>query len=643
MKLAWALSLLSTLLMTARPVMADEALGARYPQPALSTQEAIVWGHVQTEKFIKAREAAETLIASQPNSFVGHLALGYAHHYGEANFPKALFHENKALALFEETYGTVPNAELPWQWHARMLRELADTLGDMDRYQEQLAMMDRHDAHYVPRLRAERAWPLMKLRRFDEARLAAKEGLASGDPFQTVRALNALCAIEFEAGQDDKSYQACGEALAHARKNGRPTTVDLTNHAEAARSMFKFAEAERLLMEATAARKSWFGNPWLDLADLYMRAARFSEALSALREVPSHNERRPAHVREFDRNESRRALATFYLLSGMADEAIRITDKALVMHDRRAHNSRDPAQDRSIVALIDRRARLVQAELIEESVAALPFHRRTWAWAKATWSRFLAWRSGRLAARLIADERRLVGTFMIGTARSAIMPPWLAGELVQVLGRGVVVSAIDRARQQDQRQGASDYYDAVLAEAALAGSDYAKAVELGQRVLKTLPSGDALLRARVAAVIQEAKRRSGAHANYARALGKDPGVFRRLRIALPVKVRSNNRALKKAIVRSPRFVSDSKAALVINSVTDETQAKVCLRDRSGQSWGCIEQARQANQSQTDFNQAVLDAFVHQVFDPRVDLTQADVHSLDGANRSVRNPLKSLFD
>ena len=238
------------------------------------------------------------------------------------------------------------------------------------------------------------------------------------------------------------------------------------NYAEAARSIFRFDEVEQILIEATRARQSWYGSPWIDLADLYMRAGRFAEALSALREVPRHREARPPHVRNADRNEARRSLASFLLLMGKPDAALRVTGKALVLPDRRSHNSRDPEQDRAIVALVDTLARSMEAEIIIEQTVAHPFYVRWWARTKAQWERFQAWMSAQQVGRFLNDEQRLVGTFAIGTARSAVTPPWLIGELVRILGPGVTQAAIDSAARHDAREGASAYYDAFGAEAA---------------------------------------------------------------------------------------------------------------------------------------------------------------------------------
>ena len=613
---------------------------------SLIADESSAWNLIENRQYIDARELGEKLVKGDANSFVGHFVLGHAHHYGEANFPKALLHTRKAMELYETEYGNVPNPRLPWRWHVKILLELVDTYGDLDQYDKQLEIMERHNASYSPPLRAEKAWPLMKLRRYAEARLAANEGLASGDVFQRDRALNALCAIEFEAGNDTKSYDACKAALIQARIGGHPTTVDLSNHAEAARSLFRFDETERLLIEATTAHRSWFGNPWLDLADLYMRGARFAEALAALRELPSHRAKRPPHLRQFDLNEARRALASFYLLIGRPEEAMQITDKALVMPDRRSHNSRDPAQDRSLVALVDRRARLIQADNLLESSVALPWYKRAWEWARAQQLRLQAWRSGRMAARLLADERRLVGTFMVGTARSAIMPPWLLGELVDVLGQGVVVAAVQKARATDSRKEADAYYDALLAEVALKSGNESKAIELANKARASLKSGDALLKVGMSAVIAEAKRRNGAWPTYEIVLARDPGVLRRMEFELPVRIESQgafSRSIAKAIARSPRFDSDEATHLRVTIQASGSDSKICLLDSNGQSFGCGNTKRNADESKDQFAQRSVDDFHRAVFEPRVDLSQADIHSLDGSNRSVRNPLETLFD
>jgi tetratricopeptide (TPR) repeat protein len=605
-------------------------------------EELALWELVERQRYVKARDDAEHYLAEHPDSYVAHLALGMAQHYGEANFPRALFHETHALELFEAKEGPQPLPSQPWRWHARILVGLTRAHGDLEHYDEQLAFMYRYNELYTPQLRAELAWPLMKKREFEKARLAAEEGLATGDPYQIERAKNALCAIEFEAGDDEKSYEVCQDAVEYGAAHfGTATAVDLGNYAEAARAVFRFDKAERLLMEASKSGLSWYGNPWLELADLYMRAGRFAEALSALREVPRHRANRPAHVRNSDRNEARRSLAAFLLLMGWPSEALRITDKAAVLPDRRAHNSRDPEQDRSIIALLDRQARLTLAEMTKERAAAKPFYSRWWAQGKALRLRFEAWISGRQVARFLDDEARLVGTFAIGTARSAVMPPWLLGELIGTLGPGVVRAAIARVASEDPRRGAIAYYGAMLAEVSLAQHDYEEAVEHAKAALEGLQPGEELLRQRVVAVL--AKSLSDpreAAALYEQVLAIDPGLFRRLGWALPVEVESSDagidRALATAVLRSPRFESSSDGLRVqING------SRICLFGRTGTAWGCSKEHVEEGDTGESYAQRVVDSFHRTVFSPRVDLSRIDINSLDGSNRVTRNPLDML--
>jgi tetratricopeptide (TPR) repeat protein len=606
-------------------------------------EELGLWQLVEGQRYVKAREEAERYIEKNPRSYVAHLVLGVAQHFGEANFPKALFHETRALELFEAREGYRPTRSAPWRWHARILMALISTHGDLEHYDDQLELMQRYNELYTPQLKAEIAWPLMKKREFDKARLAAEEGVATGDPHQIERAMNALCAIEFEAGDDEKSYEVCAEAVEYGNTHfGSATAVDLGNYAEAARAVFRFDEAERLLMEASKSGLSWYGNPWLELADLYMRAGRFAEALSALREVPRHRAARPAHVRDSDRNEARRSLAAFLLLMGRPDEALGITDRATVLPDRRAHNSRDPLQDRSIVALLDRQARLMLAEMTLERAVTKPFYSRWWAHAKSLWLRFEAWLSARQAARFLNDESRLVGTFAIGTARSAVMPPWLLGELIHALGPGVVRAAVEQAADEDVREGAAAYYEAVLAEAALAQRKYEEAIEHAGRALDGLQPGDALLRERVRAVLARAlSDPREATALYEQVLAADPGLFRRLGWALPVDVESSNagidRVLARAIMRSPRFEKSNDGLRV-----QIDGARVCLFGRTGAVWGCSEVELDEDETVASVARRVLDSFHDVIFSPRIDLSRIDINSLDGSNRITRNPLDMIL-
>ena len=621
------------------------------PDPSMTARddELAAWELVSADRYVKAREAAEAILRTRPNSYVAHLALAQAQHYGEANFPRALFEVRLALRHFEAAHGTAPGLEKPWRWHARILRELAATEGDLDHHAAKLAWLARHDALYEPRLPAERAWPLMKLGRFDEARRAARAGVESDSGWQRAVGLNALCAIEFEASNDGRSYEACRAALDDARASGQVSAVDLTNFAEASRSLFLLDEAEQTLLEAADAQVSWYGNPHLELAELYLREARFTEALGALRRVPPYRAQRPPHARDADRNESRRALAAFFVVVGRPDDALRITERALVMPDRRSHNSRDAAQDRAIVALIDRRARLQAAEILAEDAAAGAIWEQPLLAARAALLRLEAWSSGRQAARLLADDARLVGSFRIGTSRGAVVPPWLVGDLVDVMGAGVVREALRRARAGDRRTGAPAYYDAFECEVALTQGDDARAERLATQALAALPPAEALLRARVRALLAEIATRGGDRAAAARAYDAafqgDPGVFRRLGLAVPVRFVAEPgevaEAVRDRLDDSPRLDEDDDAVLAVRIEATVASGRACLVGAGGAVLGCGTAGARRGDDADALARRIAAAFHGEVFAPRIELTQADVGSLDGSNRVSRDPLEGI--
>ena len=612
-------------------------------EAGLALDEQRAFAKAAEGRHIKAREIAERVVRANDRSYAGHFVLGFVHHYGEANFARALYHQDRARALIEEQHGAEPEGEARL-WHFRILRELIWTHGDLEHYDEQLAYMERFSELYEPDMIAERAWPLMKLRRFDDARQAATLGEMTGEPRQRELALNARCAIEFEAGDDQASYQACHAAMMlHGGDPSQQSVVDFTNFAEAARSVFRLDEAERVGQLATEARVTWYGSPWVELAELYVRQARFVEALAALREVPGYREQRPPHVREADRNESRRALASFFLVVGRGEEAIGLSEKMLHAPDRRAHNSRDPAQDRAIAALLHRASLRLRAEQRAEQAIGAPLHERVGAWFAGLGDRFEGWLSGRVAAKNLADEERLVGTFMIGTHRSAVMMPWLAGELTDVLGAGVVSEAVRRARAADDREGSDAYYDAFEADASLASGDSTRARTMATQALAGLQPAEALLRARMLAIVAESSRRLGDAAQatdaYGDAFQADPGVFRRLGWSVPVRMEIAEGAgeLADLIGGSARFaVTDWGLRVQVEP------GRACFVDSGGAVLTCTEVSPGADEDADAFAARVARDFHERVFAPRVDLSQTDANSLDGSNRVSRDPLRTMF-
>lgn len=613
------------------------------------------WGLVRAEQHFEARDVATDILRRDPESYIAHFVLAHVEHYREANFPRALFHAERAWSLFRAR--SEDHQADAWLWHARLLREIAYAHHDMEHYEQRLAYSGQFNEFaetmgFVPEM-AELAWPLMKLRRFDEARRAAQQGIASGRPRQRAIGLNAMCAVEFEAGDINASYQACRIAYENARAMGEPDPTELTNFAEASRSVFRLDECERVLLEATELPASWYANPWQELAELYLRSARHAEALDALRRVPDYRAARPPYVRESDRNESRRALASFYLLAGRAEEALRYTREAMIRPDRRAHTSRDPAQDRIVAALLDRRAHLTEAERVLERAAAEGIGALAMAQVRARWLRFQAWLSGRKALQELSAEGRMVGTLRIGTADAAIMPPWLVGEVASVAGAGVLRVASREARARDDRLGADAYYDAFAAEAAAVAGDEERTLELVERATAALGPGEAQLGVRLqglrAAALLARGERGAAIEAIESVFDADPGVLRRLGLRVPVTLEIGGDELAEevadALAWSPRLdVGEGSGALRVQGEVTAAGGRLCISSsRTATQFGCGEVHAERDDTPARLVERLVDEFHLHAFAPRIDLSQADIGSLDGSNQSTRRSLDTLLE
>ena len=625
--------------------------------PGTSEDEREIWLWLGKDKPAKARALTEKILEKRPNALVARYGIAYIQHYAEANFPMALFHAKKALELFEKRYEIerdVMADPVLMEFYAMLLREMESIYADLERYEDQLNAIKDFNRFMVKtgnsdaRIIAERAWPLMKLRRFADARQAAQDGIDEGSVRQTFFARNAFCAIEFEAGNDEESYVRCKEALEMSRMLGMVSAVDLSNFAEASRSLFKLDEAETFLKEATTANASWYGNPWLELADLYMRQGRYLAALEALKEIPDYKKSRPAHVRDADRAEHWRVLSQFFLLIGKPSHALRITDRALRAPDRREHNSRDAEQDEAIIALLDRRARRLEIARSHNRVAAAPWYRRLWAHAESIPLRVDAWLSGRKARKLLGDERRLVGSFRIGTSRAAVVPAWLVGDLVEVMGPSVVLRALKKARKDDSRALAPAYFDAFECEVNMHDEAYDRAISKCTRAIEALPTGEALLRSRAVALRGHAYFENAqyqlARADFEGALLSDPGIFSRLELPLPVRFRTESGSygeLESALGRLSN-IDEHEQGLIISFSNDQGYGQACLLSKSA-SIGCLTLGKRTNEDADVFTQRMVSHFSNKMFSPRVNLSHAAANGLDGSNEVDRNRFGDLFE
>ncbi|MSP58971.1 MAG: hypothetical protein EXR72_01290 [Myxococcales bacterium] len=603
-------------------------------------------------KWIGAGEIGRKLLRERPDAFAGHYVFGMAMHYGEGDLARAAFHLDLAIRAYDARFAGVPQAARPWRWHEAALKELAYTYGEMDRAAEEVVLFDTFDQLYEPKRLAQRVWPLMKLRRYEEARQAARAAVATGIREQKVIARSDLCAAECEAGSRERAYRACTDALTEHRLVDHGGMVEFSNASEAALSVLKYDEAERFLGEATkrAVPDSW-GNPYQHLGMLLVSEGRIPEAVGALKGGQELRLRRAAWLDQHGQARLDQTLAQLLLVAGLTERAAQIARRAVDRPDRMGVTSGTERQARAAAALGLSVALRELSERHREEAAVATLAAGLNLRARALAERVASWRERRRAAVMLADQDFLERSLRPYYVGGIDVPPWLCSEVVATVGSGVALQALARARAAESLPGAAAFFDAFEAEAHFARGDDDRALSLADRALATLPHAEALLRGRIAAIAGEAARRRGdeatSSARFAIALQQDPGVFRRLGIRLPVRVESTGGELQGAaaalIEASPRFRTDGGRFGIV--LASGAQPSACLLGASHEVIQCATVKPEPGESPQQGARRLV-AELHRVaFALKSDLAQENLNSLDGSPTSQRadRQVKSLLD
>ena len=597
------------------------------------------------EKFVRARELAEAILRDDPNSIAGHGAMGMVQHHGEGNLPVALYHLKKSRDLFEARYGAYPSDGTPWRWHAMSLTEMAFVSGEMGRHQDKIDLLVQRDSIYDPPQPAEQGWPYMRLRQYDRARIAAEAGIATGEQNQIATALTVLCAVEAELLLREASYDACVEAANHDRDNGSRNPTPFTNAAEAALGMLRFSEAEKFMQEGS--RNFVYGtasNPWLDLTQLYLAEGRTAEALDAVRKMFQWRNRQPAYMDEQNRAETELTSAIFLTVAGRAREAAKLSSRTLDRPDRTGFTSSESEQMQAAAALVDRMAHATLAERLEEEASwsswrdVLPIR------AAALKHRLRSWASGRRAASLLSDQRILLSTLQPYLAGAVEAPEWLEPELIAPMGSGVLKAALAEAKSRETLLDAEGYFLAWETEIAVLEGHEKKALELADQALVRLPGPESLLRARVTVLAAQAAFRRGdlprSVAFFDQAMQLDPGAIRRLGASLPAVFYESPGPIAEAAADylrdSPRFRHSPEGGFQVRVEGESEGGSAFLLSPVGTVLATVTITPRAGDTVETMARRLAKEFHEAAFAPRLDLTQADLRTLDGSPAAGRS-------
>jgi tetratricopeptide (TPR) repeat protein len=617
-------------------------------------EEAAASDLLDRNERIKAGESADALLRANPKSFIGYLIKGTLCAESEGNLPKAYYYLKKAQNIIESGWGENVKEESVRIRHERVLDQLIGVAAEMDRYEEQLELLRLHDRLYAPRYPSTWGWPLMKLGRHEEARRKCYEGMTSDDPYKTLSALNTLSIIEYEMDHPEAAYQLLLKAGNIASlKELDPDATILSNTAEVALALLRFSDAEKLLLEASEHfQYGIYSNPWTQLASIYIRELRLPESVASIREMQvwaSNNGPRLAQQSWANRNSLTAALL---LECGYAEEALGILERVLNRPDRNGGSSIHSDQSEAAFLLFYRYALKTHREQLKEEASWSPTGQRIVLLYQALLERAKMWRSGRHAAALIMQHDRLQWSIRTTALDSGQIPQWCRLDLAEILGGGVV--AAEAAGILRRTDGVVRYEMPFLkllqGYAALISGHYRSACQLLTEGIDRLPREEVLLRAQAEVLLGSARGKAGEESqsliHYQRALAKAPGVFRSFDIALPcVITTTGDESAQKAasfFARSPRFRT-AKIGFGLRVRSSHSELQAVLTGADGSVLAKVQVARHKDPVETA---RLLCRELHRAaFAPKVNLSQADIASLEGSNltgQDVRDRLRDLF-
>ena len=604
---------------------------------------------LRLEENVKARELSEQWVRAEPENPAAQFALAEVLYSVEANLPRALFHLNRAeeLTNYRSLGRALASGNI--QWHYLTLSQLSFIHQIMGDQGNALAYLDKIEEIYGQDVESLRGWPLIKLRQFEAARTSANKVLDSSDnERERARAWNTLCAVELASLQPNENIVACDRAIDEdentASTDNDGDTVYLTNASEVALSLLKMEEAENYLDRAAQfLNPESVADPWIYKLYITMNQGRFEEARNAMDRMLLWRENQIPVVTVMNRAEHLLATASFLIVSGQSEDAVRLTSTALSEPDRNGSFSADDAQKDSIAALLHALANesWYQAQL--EQAATLSGMQRLRLVAAANRKRLAAWTSARKAASLFADETVLLNRLRPYAPLDVHIPEWIEPDIIRLMGTGVMSGMLELALQSGAFMLNTGYYFSYATEIAALDKRYDDVLSLGRQALELLPPQEVLLQARVHARMGLAAWRRGnlpqGITSYRAALQLDPGIVRRIDASIPVNFAAPgddvSRYALRFLKRSPRFREDANGFRLEIFTADTSSA--CLFTPNGETIGCFSQAPVAGQSAEEHAQHLVRGFHEELFNLGYQISDSQMALLRGSSVIMQSP------
>ncbi|HMP69753.1 MAG TPA: hypothetical protein PKA76_10410 [Pirellulaceae bacterium] len=498
-----------------------------------TSEESAALDALDAEKYIQARELAEAILRSNPQSISARFVRGVSMNKADGNAAAALHELRFCRRLLEKRGREVPGDEHACAWYLHVLEAESGVLRQLARDDEALLCVTRMEQVYGP-LPWLKTWSLIRLKRYDEAS-------------ETIRATQEHGGFAKTALNDRGALFLCKRQYAESLESFRQhmmldseSAVAWSNYAGAALAMFQFAEAEKHWLEAAKrtsrlSARSYF----LNVAQLYLEQRRLQESAEAVQMAAKNRAHRAPWTWRHEQGKTDLVLASLLAISNHLADAERIARRAYERPDQLGISS-DNDQQRQLHSgfllyriLVSRIAELQELEVASDNATQLRIARAS------------------LEAECWVLRRRLLQgidgdflTILVTPRDERALGPDIVGDFLRILPYGVASEVLALARSADERHQAAAYYDAFEAEMAFLTGDDQKCLQLAGSALAALPTeAEKGLFCRTSVIAAMAARRLGAStpvpAPIDPILDLDPGVFRRLGIAFPVMIQDD--------------------------------------------------------------------------------------------------------
>ncbi len=586
-------------------------------------------------KYIRARELAQKILDKGP-SIIATFVLSEVHAEFEGNLARALFLIRKARDDFYTAFGPNPNDVEQRLWLRQILQTEANILGAMDSREEQLVVLKQlFDFTQSNQHRVTQIWPLVKLRRFEEARTLGKELISDPDYLVRLTAYNSLMAVEDEARKRRAGYDwgIAGRQLTQ----GQSCVISM-NLALACLQNYKIADAIQYDLEAIKAPDfDCSTHPYAQISGTYLLQGEFQQSISSLlslRKIPRIGIQRV----QSEMTIRGRLVETLYALNQIP-AALDRSRQIAANTDRTGSTSASTENYRLRDLVIHWLILSAQIERSSERLSARPLSDRL-----PLYKEQLALKLERSETAHLTLPYITYATLMTDIARAYYtdIKPWYMGQMAELLGYHIFEQIIEEARalETDEIETGNAYYDAYLGELRWRQGKDEEALSLAEKALAALPQQERLFRARIEAWKADTLWRQGqleaAIPLYSHVFEQFPTAFRILGLRVPIQIETDGGPTGELIAErlqdSPRiYPTDGAFKLQIDAQSE--RISLCLFYPSGRRLSCVEtklsDLEEENLSEEAFLAHAIDRFHDHAFAPLVDLTQSDLHSLDG--------------